>query len=142
MLDGIVDRLDDLADAGEAAAVEGLELQERDVPIDAGHAVAVVPLRREDAGHVRAVAVVVERVVVVGDEVPAEEVVGVGRVAVLRAAAVPAALRQRPEQVAGSMRPSPLLSQTRPLFTGLLRSAKVMTPGVAVLICDLWTITL
>ena len=37
------------------------------------------------------------------------------------------------------MRPSPLVSQTSPLFTGLLRSAKVMTPGVAVLICDLYT---
>src|SRR6185437_6563767 len=50
----------------------------------------------------------------------------------------PPTLYQRSRSPA-SMRPSPLLSQTRPLFNALLRSRKVITPGVAVLIADLDT---
>ena len=48
-----------------------------DVPVDARDADAVVAERADRAGDVRAVAVVVDRVVVVVDEVPAAEVVDV-----------------------------------------------------------------
>src|SRR5262249_60513209 len=61
---------------------------QRRLPGDAGDAGAVVADGADDARHVGAVAVVVQRVVGVGDEVPADEVVGVRGVAVLGVAGV------------------------------------------------------
>src|SRR5262249_46185302 len=76
-----------------AVGVEELQRHQRRFPVNAGYADAVVADGRDGARDVGAVAVVVKGVVGVVDEVPADEVVGMGRVAVLSVAGKgPAAL--------------------------------------------------
>src|SRR5262249_24139846 len=74
--DRVVDRRDGAGGAAGAAGVEELQGHQFDAgPGNAGDADAVVAHPRDGAGDVRAVAVVVERFVVVRDEVPAVDVV-------------------------------------------------------------------
>ena len=55
-------------------AAQELQRHDRDGPVHAGHARAVVAHGADGAGDVRAVAVVVHRVAVVGDEIVAVDV--------------------------------------------------------------------
>src|SRR5262249_30450271 len=85
-------------DVPRAAGVEVLDRHQADVPVHPDHPDAVVADGPDRAGRVRAVAVVVHRVVVVVGEVPAEEVVP-ETVAVAVAAGGPAALGKGREDV-------------------------------------------
>src|SRR5262249_19779793 len=94
---GVVQGEDGVAGAAAAVGAEELQRRQRHLPVDADDAGAVVSRRADGAGDVGAVAVVVEGVVVVVDEVPADQVVLVA-VAVLIDAVGPARVGQ---QVAG-----------------------------------------
>src|SRR5579871_2763477 len=85
---GVVDGQDGIGVGAVAGVVQELEGRNLGLPQDAGDAEVVVADGPEDAGRVAAVAVVVQGPVVVGDEVPADEVIGVGGVAVLRVAGI------------------------------------------------------
>src|SRR5262249_52726301 len=61
----------------ESRGGDELQWHQGDVPGDTGHAGGVVSRRADGAGHVRAMAVVVVRIVVPVDEVPAVNVVDV-----------------------------------------------------------------
>ena len=74
-LHGVVEGADGVGDGAAAVGVEELQGHDLHVPVDAGHADAVVAHGADGAGHVRAVAVVVHRVAVVVDEVVAVDVV-------------------------------------------------------------------
>src|SRR5262249_29703084 len=71
----VVERQHGVAERPAAVGVQELHRHYLHVPVDAGHADAVVPLGADDPGDVRAVAVVVVGIVVVGNEVPAVDVV-------------------------------------------------------------------
>ena len=73
---GVVDRADGVGRVAAAGRIDELQRHDGHVPIHAGHALAVVAHRADDAGDVGAVAVVVHRVAVVGDEVIAVYVAG------------------------------------------------------------------
>src|SRR5262249_44576438 len=88
--DGVVEGGDGVGDAAAADAVEELQVHQLHFPVHAGDADAVVALGPDDAGDVGAVVVVVRGVVVVLDEVPADDVVDVA-IAVLVGARRPAA---------------------------------------------------
>ena len=72
---GVVDRADDRAPRQGSGGVPRPHRHDRDVPVDARDVGGVVALGPDRPGDVRAVAVVVERRVVVLDEVPAAGVV-------------------------------------------------------------------
>ena len=99
--DGIIQGLDVQGRGTHPVSVEELQSHQLCLPVQPGHAEGIVAHRADGAGDVGAVAVVVKGVVSVVDEVPAEEVVGMGRVPIAGAAALPAALRDGPQQVAG-----------------------------------------
>jgi hypothetical protein len=76
-VDGVVDGGDGGRGAARAVGAEELEPHQPAAPAHAGHADAVVPFRRDRAGDVSPVTVVVQRCVVVVEEVPAVDVVDV-----------------------------------------------------------------
>src|SRR5262249_46693761 len=80
---GVEDRLHGVCGAAVAAAVEDLQVHHAGAPRDTGDAHGVVALGGDDAGHVGAVAVVVERVGEVIGEVVAVHVVDVAVVVVV-----------------------------------------------------------
>src|SRR5262249_36774021 len=82
-VDGVVQGGDGVAEVPAAVGAHELQGGQRDAPVDAGDANTVVAGGPDDAGDVGAVVVVVEGVVVVVDEVPADEVVLVAVVVVI-----------------------------------------------------------
>ena len=72
-----VEAVDELRHRAAAAVVEELDRDQLGVPVDAGDADAVVAYRPDRAGHMGAVAVAVQRVIVVGVAVPTDEIVDV-----------------------------------------------------------------
>ena len=73
----VVERRDGRRRRSRPSCAQELQAHDLDVPVDARHADRVVPDRADRAGHVRAVAVVVDRIAVVVDEVVAVDVVDV-----------------------------------------------------------------
>ena len=80
MLHGEVDRTGDLGVVAVTTGVQHLQGHDLGVPVDTRHADAVVARGGEDSCHVRAVAVVVLNVGIVGHEVPSVHVAGIRRV--------------------------------------------------------------
>src|SRR5262249_38252752 len=83
--DGGVQRGDEIADRAVPVGVEELQVHQSHVPIDAGHRAGAGGA--DDPRDVGAVAVIVVGPVVVGAEVPADQVVGVAVVVVVDAVA-------------------------------------------------------
>ena len=138
-----MDRPDGVVGRAVAAGVHELQGHDRRGPVDADDAHAVVAHGADGAGRVGAVAVVVERVVRVVDEVPADQVVDVRGVAVLGDAVGPAAqagvvavgvLLHRREDVGGvdaavAVDVGDLARALDVTRGGLFRSWKVMSPS-------------
>src|SRR5207249_4485976 len=72
---GVVDGGDGVGVGPASVRPEELQRHDADLPVDSHHSHAVVPHRPDGPGHVGAVPIIIERVVVVVDEVPAMHVV-------------------------------------------------------------------
>src|SRR5262249_52057993 len=83
VLGGPTDAVGDVRGRAPTVGVQDLHGHEARVEGDAGGADAVVRRLRDRAGDVRAVALIVVRVLVRGDEVPAGDALGVGEIAAL-----------------------------------------------------------
>src|SRR5439155_4219978 len=97
---GVLERVDGPTERAGPGRVEELQGHQLNLPVQTGNTHAVVAHRADDPGDMAAVAVVVERIVGVGDEIPSNEVVDI-LVSVVRDAVGPAALADGLEEVGG-----------------------------------------
>ena len=72
---GVVDRGDGPGGRARPGVGEKLQRKQRNLPVDAHHTTAIVAHRTDRASHVGPVTVAVLRIIVIGDKVPAADIV-------------------------------------------------------------------